>query len=804
MIALGVVVTPAKGQTFDTEYSPTGEYSSPEEFAPETDETIFSSPVWEAPDPLRDFSRFRFGTTARYRERGLDNRHFKVRLGGVDLTDNLSSYPDWNLIMLARRAGLGVSQSRAGIGRAENYSLVAEGDDLYIALRAGDRYSRAGGDIRYSQSSKNGWSHLLAATGQGGDDGHFAGVYSDEGGAAASLSKKWANYATLTLFAAGGVSERGQRVAATQEAFALTGDNFYNPVWGWQGGKKRNSRTSRARYFFAAAQFAVPLDGRNTLTLTLATRQNRGGRTRLAWYDAHSPLPDYYRVMPSMLPSWDAAEVVADAWRAQDPTVTQVDWSNLYYNNTLAADGRATYIVEEQVESASDLHANLSIVNRPRAGVEISYGIKARLDNSRFYKVADDVLGGRWVFNVDQYVIDDDGDPHLAPPNENDLQTAGRQVRRGERFGYDYAMTRFAPSAFGDVRWSGARGGVSASASITHTRLQREGFYEKELFPGAASFGRSAAPGFTTWSLAADAWIDAGARHSFSLSMAAASEAPFADDLFLSPRQSNLIAAGAVPSGLYAAEGAWAFEGEWCDVRLGGFVNATTGETQVRQYYDDLASHFADMVTRGIDRLGYGVEAGVEMRPAAWLTLKAGASVGEFRYNSEPVATLYEDATGEVFSEGVVCYMSGLSTGLPSRVAGWEAAFSNRRYLRFSLSGEWLGGRAVEVNPLFHSSRVTGINSAPEIMAQFTEQERLPDAFTLGASLSKGWVVGRGFLRLAGAVRNLLGATIIHSGYEQMRILRRGSGSERTLHPFPAKYLYSYPTTWSATISYRL
>jgi hypothetical protein len=89
-------------------------------------------------------------------------------------------------------------------------------------------------------------------------------------------------------------------------------------------------------------------------------------------------------------------------------------------------------------------------------------------------------------------------------------------------------------------------------------------------------------------------------------------------------------------------------------------------------------------------------------------------------------------------------------------------------------------------------------------MAQFTGQELLPDALTLGATLSKGWVLGRGFLRLAGAVRNLLGATIIHSAYEQMRIMRRGSGLERTLQPFPSKYLYSYPTTWNVSISYRL
>jgi hypothetical protein len=53
-------------------------------------------------------------------------------------------------------------------------------------------------------------------------------------------------------------------------------------------------------------------------------------------------------------------------------------------------------------------------------------------------------------------------------------------------------------------------------------------------------------------------------------------------------------------------------------------------------------------------------------------------------------------------------------------------------------------------------------------------------------------------------VRNILGSPIIYSGYEQMRILRQGSGINRTLAPFPSKYLWSYPTTWNLTISYRL
>ncbi|MDR2912487.1 MAG: hypothetical protein LBV38_04205 [Alistipes sp.] len=841
----------AFGQTFDTEYYPVGGWGDnpagdgtgdnagqgydpqnwQEVFAPQSDAMVFSTPTWGAADPFRDFSRYRFGTV-RYRERGLDGRHFRAFLGGVDLADNLNSYPDWALITLARRSGLATAQipamvpgaQSAGIARAEGYSLGGAGDALYVQLRTGDRYSRAGGDIRHSHEGAKGWSYALAATGQWGDDGHFAGVYSDEAGGSASLSKAWKSGARVTLFAAGGVSERGVRTAATKEAFELTGNNFYNPVWGLQGGnegglqgggntqggnnaqskKPRNSRTTGTDYFFAAAELLTPIGTDRTLSVTIATRDNRNGRSRLAWYDAHSPLPDYYRSMPSFFPEWDAAETIAEGWRTQDPTVTQLDWDALYYNNTLAADGRATYIVEEQVEHARDLHANISVERHIDGGLMISYGAKVRRDDSRLFKVADDMLGAEWVPNVDQYITDDDGEPHTAPPDENDLRNPGRQVRRGERFGYDYSITRLRPEAFGTVQWYGPRHGLTASASFTHTRLQREGFYEKALFPGAASFGRSEALAFNTYSLAVAAYLDAGTRHRFSLSALASTEAPAARNLFISPQQNNIVAAGATPSGLYGAEASWVFTGDGVDLRVGGFVNSVTGETQIRQYYDDLASRFADMVVRGIDRLGYGIEAGLTARFTQWLSLSAGGSVGSYRYNSEPTATLHEDATGEVFANDILCYMSGLSTGLPSRVAGVELMYYDRSYLRFSIQAEWLGGRAVEVNPLFHSSRVTGINSAPEVMEMFTGQEQLPDAFTLGLSLSKGWVVGSGYLRVAAGVRNLLSADIIHSGYEQMRIRRLGSGLDRVLVPFPPKYMYAYPMTWSATISYRL
>ncbi len=798
------------GQTFDTEFHPQGEWDKPQML--ETDDYIFYTPAWAAADPFRDLSRYRFGAV-RYRERGLDDRYRKVYLGGVDLSDNISSYPDYTLISLLWKSGLRCSYTPAmvagsvpaGISRSENYSLrVSTAEKLYVAVRAADRYARAGLDIRESQKWGRGWSHSLALTGQYGADGHIRGGRSDEAGGALSLTKEWQRGAALSLFAAGNISQRGLRSAATQEAFELTGDNLYNPSWGWLDGEVRNSRQRNVRQFFTAASFETRLGENRTLSATAAFRRSHNGTTRLAWYDTHSPMPDYYRKMPSYFPDWSARETIADAWRGEDPAVTQVDWYSLYYNNTLSQDGAATYILEEQIELSSDMHLNISICREFTKNLDATYGIRLRRDRSRFFKQADDMLGAEYVLNIDQYVTDDEGDYHTGPRNENDLRNPGRRVCEGDRFGYDYAVTRWNPSLFGIVRWNKPNYGVTASASLTQTNMQRDGFYEKQLFPGSASFGKSGAARLTTYSLGASAYLNLSVKHRLSLSALASTEAPFADNVFISPAQNNHMIASPVPMGIYGAELSWSFAGKDVDLRATGFVNASTNETTIRQYYDDLSSTFSNMAVRGIDRLNYGVEAGAEIRFVRWLSLTLGGSVGEYRYNSEPTAALFADSDNSVISDGIVCYMSGLKTGPPQAVAAAVLTYSDRRWWRISLSGEWMGSRYADINPLYHSSRIVGINSAPEIMARFTSQERLPDAFTLGAMISKGFVLKHGYLRVAASARNLLSSNIIYSGYEQMRIMRSGSGINRTLVPFPSKYLRSYPLTWNLTLSYRL
>jgi hypothetical protein len=810
-----------RGQAFDTEFAPTqraderqGSDEADEAHEITYDETVFYSPAWNAPDPFGELSRYRFGAV-RYRARGLESRWRRVMMGDIDLTDNISGTPDYTLSSMLWRttpqreyipALVAAGSFAGGVGTSEGYSpdISTVSDGLFIAGRGTNRGYMGGLDVR--GKIHTGTTHLsLDLTGRWGDDGIVKGVSSNNMGGMFALTKEFRRGSSLSLVAAYDNAVQGLRSAATREAFELVDDRYYNPTWGYDPttGNIRNSRERHnSRHFFMAV-YQTPLGDDRTLTATVGYRGGRSGYSALAWYNTHSPMPDYYRKMPSYFPRWSAQTSITEAWNRQDPTVTQLDWEELYYVNTLT-DGPATYILEDRVERMSHLSGIVRIDRKLGAGLNITYGIEVRGERSRRFKEAADMLGGEWVYNIDQYVSDFDGEYRVGAGYDNDIRHAGRKVGEGDRFGYDYALNRPSGRAFGVVRWDKARWGVTAAGSLQQSWSVRRGFYEKELFPEGESFGRSDVTPFTTYSLNAAAYWNPSVKHRLSIAAVASSEVPTPDDMFVSPEQNNFQIASPVPFGVYGAEVSWSFAGKNVDVRLTGFVNATTGETEIRSYYDDLSSLFSNMIVRGIDRLGYGIEVGVEARFTRWLSLRAGGSMGSYRYNSEPTATIRADIDNAVISEGVVCYMSGLRTGTPEVVGAVELAYSDRRYWRASLVGEYMGRRYVAINSLYHSSRVTGISPSPEVMNIFTSQERLPDAFTLGMSLSKGFVVGRGYLRVAASARNILGSQIIYSGYEQMRILRQGSGINRTLLPFPSKYLWSYPATWNFTVSYSL
>ena len=107
--------------------------------------------------------------------------------------------------------------------------------------------------------------------------------------------------------------------------------------------------------------------------------------------------------------------------------------------------------------------------------------------------------------------------------------------------------------------------------------------------------------------------------------------------------------------------------------------------------------------------------------------------------------------------------------------------------------------------PLRQTDRVTAkAGLTPEAFEAFTRQERLSDAFTLGASLFKSFYFDRSRLTVALMLRNLTDASdTLYNGYESLRVRRISAGDATSWTPHATRYTYAYPRSFYLTISYR-
>ena len=112
----------------------------------------------------------------------------------------------------------------------------------------------------------------------------------------------WDN-ARLKLITFGAPTERGQNAAVTQEVYDLTGSINYNPYWGYQNGKVRNSRIVKSYDPTVIAAYEYKIDDQQKIKAAAGYHYSMYSNSALNFFNAPDPRPDYYRNLPSYL--WD-------------------------------------------------------------------------------------------------------------------------------------------------------------------------------------------------------------------------------------------------------------------------------------------------------------------------------------------------------------------------------------------------------------------------------------------------------------------------------------------------------------------
>ena len=772
----------------------------------EADSSVFYRAVQSTEDIFADVSDYGLSFVP-YHRRGVRTYGETAMFNGLPVRSEYAS--TLSRLNIERWRYSGLRHSEHYVGRVNGYTEYRSAYSVPLSShRVSAGFStkgyNAGVSASVSEQFDKGWSLSAYLSGRTGRDLYVKGVFSNSASAGISVVKQWNLDRMLNIIFMYSPSERGVRRASTDEAFTLVGNNLYNPSWGLQCGKVRNANVRRSSLPSMLVSYDMNLSGRTYLTFTLGTEAGVTRYSSLDWFDALTPMPDNYRFMPSYYDDAQVAADVASAWRKDDRRYTQIDWDDLYERNRLAGN-HSVYAVSDRVNRITKLSMRGEAVTLIGRDLTLGYGMSMSYSRSRSFRQMRDLLGGRYIIDKDYYLADD---ATYRTRLQNDLRNPDRIVREGGRYGYDYAAVNRYAGVYVVLNCHRDRSRFDLAAELGAETAYRRGYFEKELFAGNESFGRSRKIGMSPYSIKLSYGYSFTPRHYIELSGAACGYMPDFEDLFLQTQYNNRIIDNPRLRKEYASELNYTFLHRSFNLRATLFAMALLDNCEVSHYYDDLAGEYCDMVVTDINRLNAGVEIAATIRLARHWNASVSVVAGRYTYISDPRVSLYADTDNRVLCNRAVAHMGACTAGSAPQIAATADATYRNRGWGVRLRANYAGFRYVEAAPVRRTDRVAKAPSvSEEIFKRFVGQERLPDAVTLDAAVWKSFRLtpaSSSYMVVSFAADNITGnRNIVYSARESLRIRRTYIADGYIYSPFPTTRLYAYPLTLRLSVSYR-
>ena len=710
LIFVGMVVEQVVAEVDDTNFA---EFDMDDSGFEDSPSILFGSN-----DPFTNIASFGF-SNIRFKNRGYTSESQDVYLSGIPMNDAITGYSPFSLwsglneAMRSKETTVGTEVSDNGFG---GYNGVTNISAMPSSVRPGWRFSALTNSALYrlrlmatyaSGELDNGWSYAFNVSARVGGNDWVQGVYYRNFAYYAGVEKKFDDMHRLSLVTFAAPGQRGAQNASTQEVYDMVGNNMYNSNWGYQNGKVRNARVRKTFEPVTILKYTVTPSDDLQASATVLWRTGKNGYTALDWYDAADPRPDYYRNLPSYYymedtdydrQNYEKYAWALDAWTQNYPQYTQLNWDRLYnvnYNNLdETRSRRSKYVIEERRVDQNDLNVGANLKWNAAKFFTLTGGLNYRWNRTEYYKVLDDLLGGEYYVDVDQFAERD----YAAHPEliQNDLDYylangAARILREGDKYGYDY---------YANVRKASiwANGDFDLGAFKANLALQggyesfwREGLIRKGLFAGLdergkafhvgnscltsyeavdgklvplSSKGKSAVADFFTYSAKLGLQYHIVGGHRFYANVGYFNDAPTFSQSFISPRTRNSLVPNLETMKTFSTDVNYQFSSNGYNVRVTGFYTTIKDQTDMMSFYDDSQNSFTNFAMSGIDQRHMGVELGFKVPlPVKGLSVEGALSWGEYIYTSVPRMTQTIDNSAEVIIDnGIVPYWAAHPT----------------------------------------------------------------------------------------------------------------------------------------------
>jgi len=768
----------------------------------------------------------------RFRTRGYDQDFESTYINGVHFNGlerdnfNYSSLGGLNDAMRNQEEVNGIAPNSfcyGNLGSATNIntraSSYAAGSKASVAYT--NRAYKLRGAYTYATGlMPNGWAFAASAVVRWADKGIVDGTFYNSAGYFLSAEKVINKHHSLSLVTFGAPTQRAQQGAVTQEVYDLKGI-YYNPYWGYQDGKVRNSRVVKSFDPTVILSHDFKIDNNQRLRTGLAYHYSLYSGSALNFYGAPDNRPDYYHNLPddavlpdsySNLPSRQSDLILKNQltqlWKT-DPNVSQLNWASFYAanydNNFVGPTTSARYALERRHNNLMETTLNSTYVNQIKKELKLTAGIEAKISKGMHYKTMEDLLGGNQWIDIDQFSERDfPSNPNII---QNDMNNPNRVIKVGDIFGYNYDINILHGAAFIQNEWVLPQVDIYYAAKLTYTEFSRFGYMKNGRADAlnVISLGQGKKWFTTNPSIKAGATYKIDGRNRLYINAVAETRAPQVNNSYVSER----IKDSAIPmqnEKVLSYDLNYSFTYPTVSGRITGFRTHTLGTSETLGYYDDEYQTFINHILTNSDKIYQGVEAGLSVKLNNTFKLSMAGTYADYHYTNDAFGIKSpENGAFADIAETVLTKNLKVASG-PQLAANITLDYFNSKMWFADVTLNYFDNNYLDFAPNRFTVSNMAKYSTPEMVKALGTQEKLKPGFLLDASVGKlVYLKNRKSLNFNLSLSNILNNTsMITGGYQQARIpLYKGSIDPTNINEFPAKYYYAWGFNLFFNVGYK-
>ena len=781
-------------------------------------------------DAFQQAAAFNWGQ-ARFRVRGLDNEYGNVFINGISMNkiyDGRPQFSNWGGLNDATRNQEFTTGSRpsdyTGTGILGTQSI----DMRATAVRAGTRFSASAGNTNYtwrtmithgSGLTKKGWAYAASASYRGAKEGFFEGTDYDAKSMFLAIEKRVNDKHSLNFSAIYGQNKRGKNSPNSQEVVDLMGYK-YNSYWGWQDGKKRNSRDKDVEEPIFILSHYWNINDKTSLNTNVSYQFGTIKNTRLDYNGANNPDPTYYKNLPSYYlnyfntkgasPVWTPDYENAEKNRVDFLANSQINWAEMYGTNTRL--GRSLYALYADVMKDQQLTANTFLTTQISNRVGFNAGVTYRKLKSENYQEMIDLLGGSYMEDVDSFYNDGFSQADLNQPN--------RKIYEGDKYGYNYIINANIVDVFTQFKFNFNQFDFYLTQNASFTDYQRDGLYRNGLYADN-SFGKGEKVSFNNYGAKGGITYRYSGKHIFDANVAYYTQAPSIRNTFSNARISHGITNGLEDEKVMSGDISYLIRTPKLKGRISGYYNKIKDASKVGFFYaeglgfedTDKSSEFVSEIATGLEKQSIGLELGLEYQLTK--TIKATASVGlsQSIYSNNANVALNVDGRqvnglNPIVNFGEAYIKNYHIAGMPQNAYSIGIEYRDPKYWWVGANANLLTDLYVDISPVMRTNNFfaePGQSGAAytdideNVARRLLKQEKLDNIFLLNLQGGKSWRVKRNTIGFFASVNNVLGLEYKTGGFEQARnanyrelLMDNTSGTPS----FGPKYFYGYGRTY--------